>query len=485
VTRATIGFSPELPAQVPGFSSGYDGAADTQKIQQELNEFAWALFVYLNWPANADGSPKLDKIIGQDPTAPRVWELFVDPVTLFPIEREPCNTPPATEKPGDKILARLLLHKGLPAANDRQAAPTWPLIDRTGNYAIFEVRLSPDMATYIGETAKISSALGFEEFKNSGGTVAFPDGSIEIKAAWRIFAANTREEELARYYVRQTSIFVGCNESVDGQAFLLKKVAIGLIGLHINYKGVQNEPNRPGWTWATFEQVDNVDVGPDAPPWLQPSFNGGAHPSAPNRQPHLIDGGEDTYLWTNIQALGNEGKSLAAGYQGSLVVGSPNEVDPPVALNQAVQARLAEVPGSPWRYYRLNGIQWYDTNGDVYPQKGGVPTLRNSVLETYMIGDEAAANTLAKEVHGDPPPPNYPKTTLDHYITAQVNVEKNLVTGENTWSTCAGCHLLSLFQFRALKQPDPTVEELNEVSMLTDYSMVFRGFLKQQLPAQD
>ena len=479
------GLSAELPEAVPGFGDVAGEDENPDNLQAKLDEFAWAAFIYLNWPANADGTPNAKVVIGGDPGAPRVWEYFVDPVTIFPEEEDACERPPKSNGPGDKVMHRKMFRKGMRASEDRQAAPTWPLIDRNQNYVINEVRLNQKATEYITKTAKIATAQGFQDLKNSGGSVAFPNGSIEIKAAWRIFNRNTPPEELARYYSRKTNIFVSCSESESGQSFVLKQIRIGLIGLHVNYKAAENVPGRPGWTWATFEQVDNYQVGHDAPPGLLPSFNGGDHPSEPNRQPHRLDGGEDTYLWTNIQVPGHEDQALAAGYQSSLVVSSPNAVDPPVALNKSVQKQLAQVAGSPWQFYRLNGNQWYDRAGKVYPQKAGVPTLRNAVLETYMIGDKTAANTLAQEVHGDPPPPNYPLTTLDHYIVAQTNVEQNNVIGENTWSTCAGCHLLSLFQFRDLKVDNPTVEQLNEVSMLTDYSMVFRGFLKQQLPAEE
>ncbi|MGY4566966.1 hypothetical protein [Bradyrhizobium sp. USDA 3256] len=47
-----------------------------------------------------------------------------------------------------------------------------------------------------------------------------------------------------------------------------KTVQVGLVGMHIGHKSETS----PQWIWATFEQIDNLDVDRVAHPNLRPSF---------------------------------------------------------------------------------------------------------------------------------------------------------------------------------------------------------------------
>lgn len=61
--------------------------------EKTINDFAWKVFVGLNWPVDCKGKPlyytdplsndKYPKIIGQAPEAPRRWELYPSPKDLF------------------------------------------------------------------------------------------------------------------------------------------------------------------------------------------------------------------------------------------------------------------------------------------------------------------------------------------------------------------------------------------------------------------
>ena len=57
---------PSLSGVVPG------PATQIKPDQTSFDNFAWRVFVALNWPANADGGPDLKAVIGQRPGAPRV-----------------------------------------------------------------------------------------------------------------------------------------------------------------------------------------------------------------------------------------------------------------------------------------------------------------------------------------------------------------------------------------------------------------------------
>jgi hypothetical protein len=59
----------------------YD-APESSALQQAFDIFSWASFVALNWPANPDGTP-MDGPITSNPTAPRVWETYIDATGVF------------------------------------------------------------------------------------------------------------------------------------------------------------------------------------------------------------------------------------------------------------------------------------------------------------------------------------------------------------------------------------------------------------------
>ena len=57
-------------------------------MQQAFDIFSWASFVALNWPSNPDGTP-MDGPITSNPTAPRVWEAYIEATGVFKAQGAP------------------------------------------------------------------------------------------------------------------------------------------------------------------------------------------------------------------------------------------------------------------------------------------------------------------------------------------------------------------------------------------------------------
>jgi hypothetical protein len=147
--------------------------------------------------------------------------------------------------------------------------------------------------------------------------------------------------------------------------------------MHIGHKSETS----PQWIWATFEQVDNLDVDQVAHPKLRPSF---FNPDCPictvNVQPQ-VDPNTRLYPRTPVQA--------------SRTIPIPADK---VALNAQAQAVLAK-QGSVWQYYQLIDTQWPTVPSSKPPawnsglsqavsnKPGGQPTpvfLTNITMETYF-----------------------------------------------------------------------------------------------------
>lgn len=444
---------------------------DVQKshfTQPDFDNFAWQVFVALNWPTK-DGKVDTRRIIGQAPNAKRVWELFTDPI--FILKNEANNQIRNLPVPNDSkmlYLPKKRIEKitgsddsSNDPQNDQQAGSSWPLIDQNKNFAVYEIRINDKETAYITSN-HLTDYKALRDFKNP---IVFPVGSLEVKAAWRILPPDTPDKIRQRYHVRKALIAVSKDNSSTGAAFQIE-ATVGLVGLHIAYKIT----GQPKWIWATFEQVDNYAV--PASLGFKPTFSTaeGEQIDA-NRQPTPAPPNRGNYLWSPTLPT-------ASAYTPTQVAQCPNEIALPSAMNAKWQKRLAGVPGvenSPWQYYRLNGVQWFDGPNLLPKNTDRIAISRNSVLETYLLGDQTIASQIPAvgPINAGPTfkPPN---STLADTIVATINAgspnanDPQKGTGPNTWSSCVLCHQMALYQWGTDKVQDV---------VMTDYSFVFRSYL--------
>ena len=416
-------------------------------LQEKYDNWSWAMFVAINWPSN-EGS------------ATTIWETWGDPVDLFgAADPEEKKFYKSRRKNG-----RLLLSAHL----DVQAASALPLVDKGGNFAITQIVINPIASKFI-QANKLND---FETIRKKD-QMALPNGSIELKATWRMFPKNTKEDdpELKRYHIRRADVFVGADKIKDGkEPFIIENVFVGLVGLHV----IQKSEKQPDWIWATFEQVDNSSITykKDQIPGLAPTFNEfsvpvGDNPTSAlaniraraNHAPTFKDsrGLPSKYYWTP------SGSSTAENYSPSTITFCANEPALPSAVNDAWRNSLIKHnKDSVWQYYQLNTTQWYQrlqdpltgnyVNGLAYPRnEADVSISRNSVLESYLIGNQ----TLAAQVPAVDPrnlsidlSGKKPQTTLDDiYVQSRINFSSS--TSVNTWSSCVLCHNYAYVHIRA------------------------------------
>jgi hypothetical protein len=339
--------------------------------QADAVTFAWQQFVALNWPAlaGARGVPDTSKTIGA-PGDEVVWHTWKAPDEIFYADG---RTPPLWNDYGGELPSQcaaagaprmgvvLTRTSKVPGniTNDAvelaKQAVGGTLTDQHGNLARYEVR----------ENQMIFNAIVASQFYNTQGQdaamqVNFPPGVMEVKASWRQILDNEPPTVTSRYYTETAWIYTpqfGPNKPT------CVKGTVGLVGLHIT----QKTPSRPQWTWATFEQIDNVP--PAVPPYSGPlSFNNPNCPVAmcpPNMstEKNGVPTGKPTQA-TRIVPIGDEAAAANPMWR---------------------QALAAAVPNSPFQYYQLVDIQWPQTPSSQRP--GGNPTpslLANTTMETYV-----------------------------------------------------------------------------------------------------
>jgi hypothetical protein len=210
-------------------------ANDGQLAARSPDEYAWRLFVALNWPAAAAPAwetwPNAQNVFLEDGRDPGAWER----VAAVP----PIADQRRFETVSLKSLPRLRhIVDGHMVSLDDPLAASQRLTEIRMDRAAFEYIRSRQLYNIEGQLAALASAAG----------VQFPMGATFVKAQWRPIAA----EQRPRYHTLTVHL-------ADGSTRLY-----GLTALHIASKA------SPRWLWATFEHIDNR-TRVDGDGWRLPS----------------------------------------------------------------------------------------------------------------------------------------------------------------------------------------------------------------------
>ncbi|MDQ2854909.1 MAG: hypothetical protein M3R68_01160, partial [Acidobacteriota bacterium] len=245
-------------------------------MQRSADIFSWQEFIALNWPvlAGQRGVPDPDRPIGYP--GPRVWETWKEEYEVYRPNGEPpaaWNTPEipsaCSTEGATKLFFRTqkiddVVDSTLQAAA-ATASPLPTLTDQKGNLVRYEIRLNKVMFDYI-----VKNQLYDAHIQNVSPSVAFPDGGMLIKAAWR----EVTPAEEGSFHTVTACV---CDKQKDGSLANCRTKRMGLVGFHVT----QKTPSSPQWIWSTFEQVNNV---PDPGTALPYSFNNPNCPGCPPNQ---------------------------------------------------------------------------------------------------------------------------------------------------------------------------------------------------------
>jgi len=409
---------------------GYSGlfgplpTSPANDLQTPFDNMAWQMFVALNWAAASVNQPPAKGL-----TAPgrRVWQTYRKVSSLFGNSPVRAGCTSALALPVFYIGSD---GKGNPLPNNEeyfQASTNLPLIDINGNWAIFERRvndieanylLAPDghpqqtLTTIAGQANFILNNPSGAQFTSSDTVPTGKNGSIEIKASWRIINPAAGDDP-SRYYTQKAFLAVSGDLVQSGRSFC-STVTLGLVGMHIiqrNQANTQSNKLLPQWIWATFEHVDNAPMAQSpcnvangcgtnsSTNWINQPTCGSAAPSASVRYsfykqngpqgtnigPVSSGAGKTKYAWNSQQPYASGATTAATSMPQATRCWS---IYPTTAqLNTQWQTALAAYK-TPLQNYMLIGTQW---GGNVEPREGNplpdkaVPAmLSNLTLETYI-----------------------------------------------------------------------------------------------------
>lgn len=437
-----------------------DVANGTSASQTDWNNFGWQTFVALNWPSmppdasGTSGQPDSSQSIGASsggaliPTTWLTWRTASSTFLPAAADPGPWATSPTVHRlgaakkksslpplgtgsvaPGYQPMLLDLVSKlqnpngqNFPIDEINQASGP-PLIDQSGWYVIYDIRLNQSEYTYIlqngyydavaQQKAFTSNPISFNGFPRDGvnlpgqpGTPMFNPplpayaqfGATEVKAAWRVLDPVKDKAVMSRYYT-QTGYFL----QPDGKTWEGPTV-FGLIGFHI-LRLTNSSPST--WYWATFEQVDNVSVPSGAsfnPTLAAPNTTNGSCGANTNVAPAKASG--------NLPWNGS-----ATPVVNVCRVTSPYPDDIQLA-NKVWQNALKDTV---WANYEMVGVINPAVAGNKSypvpsPYTTGVPnantdTLANTTMETYV----QANGSSCMNCHGKFGFPQFAPTTSGDY----------------------------------------------------------------------
>lgn len=298
-----------------------------------------------------------------------------------------------------------------------------------------------------------------------GFVIDLPDGTIELKSAWR--ELTDEERESGRFYVTTVRYYIENDDDAGTACYV--EAEWGLVALHIE----QKTPTAPYFIYATFEQADNILL-PNGAPVEDEDGNIISPPDAASSTfPELVytDGNPPTLDIVGDDYCEDPGRRLyyqEESDEGALPSGGnicQNFRDNPIPrtivevnaeAHDAIEAyrRQRGLGTSVWQFYKLINVQHrpFDvTEINQDPASDNNPAtfyLANSVVETdntlqlfsgRLYGGVDGDDTSLKGTKSDLPP-NFDnfngRSTYQNTLTFDGDTLKNTYN----MGGCMGCH---------------------------------------------
>jgi hypothetical protein len=351
---------------------------DVANAGKKAAEFAWTSFIALNSPADENGQPIANKVIGESPTSPRVWECFGSPNDkTWP---DKCSRSVSAQlSKAKKTLTNFINRQGILISGQ-------PLIDRQKNFIVYEIRVNKDEFTQIKDVLsadRIPTKFEFEASAGANGNAAV--SPIELKAAWRVFDDRNSDVERSSYYTTKKKVCIPSGSTASGQE-LCQELDLGLIGLHLAQKLEWQGAKGTSWIWSTFEHINNVELATKTqttPTLYDPACNATDCPV--NKQP------QGDLKWQTNSPHASPYSPGQIQRQKSVAIQKDA-----IEFNQKWQKALN---ASVWKNYQLIGTNFTPINNQCQPSDPSTcdsatkaPKLLNVSMEPYLNGSSNCAS---------------------------------------------------------------------------------------------
>ncbi len=216
-------------------------------------QYAWQSFLYLTTPSGGPGSPLNFELY------PSVDEVF----GVAPLQASNSDAPLRLFSTVDTRTQRTRhfrprVNKGAPVGGATEGALNFDehtqagsggvLVDQANNVTYYEQLLDPNVAANFIRSCSLTLRNCWTQ--PGAASLRFPNGSIEIKAAWRPM---WKSDPGVGLFYRIPGFPV-----MNARGQMVKPDFMALVGFHLVYAA----QNHPEMVWATFEHVANAPDGP-------------------------------------------------------------------------------------------------------------------------------------------------------------------------------------------------------------------------------
>ena len=425
LSGAAVASTPPAPCDPASEPWIYPREADNVDSAESWARFAWDGFVAINWPqleGGSPGEPDTGVTICDTPGGrPAFLQWMQKGQLLLPGGESPGTwdeptyaTPMYTPEDGGPTLPLLgALSKSSEVDLVDEFAEAFsrrPLIDQNGNYVLYQIFLNRSEFEYISQNGYYDAVNQYAAFQPGGHFKGFPatglpgdfepqidlpdwaqQGAIELKASWK--QLDQAEIDSGRFFMQD--VYYASNITAADPP--CGPVTVGLVGLHVLQL---TEFTKSTWFWATFEQVDNVDMLPGNPNGT-PSFNPGTDSdtcpppytngyscNVPDQEQCVESNpGGDGDCPPSAPASGELPDVCDANPNRAVNISRIDEMITPHYVESINDEYRAALP-APWKYYRLLNTLQPDPLGPscIPPQETNTVNtayLTNTTMETY------------------------------------------------------------------------------------------------------
>ena len=499
-----ITIAPDVPSDVQGGAKNAD--------LRTAARYAWNEFIALNWPAKDGVRDTADpnRKFGEQ-TGAVVWETFRSKVEIYPGNGNADNGPHGWNQTNGYDEPPLYAYKSdVPPCSGQSAVqtPAWVNLDEVSqigfdhmfagklrkagieplirfsakanrvhyDYVVANKFWYKGNAPFDAAAANFVAAVANNAFPPKGPYVDFPDGMIEIKPAFRRLTAD--EVRGKRFHTTRVRYYENANGSP-----CWREDTWGLTGLHI----IQKTKSAPAFTWATFEQADNIldEHGnaaenadgkvvhlapPNTPPLVHQDgapYQPGVIPIVKAEGPYCTDPGARLY-YRDVATDPTTGETYPnVPNGGDICVGARMHPIPRAIIDINEEAhhvidaydKQHRLKDSPWRHYKLINVQtWPFNKTDIVANPDsnrGAPAYHTSnitietdyTLQNHSGGPETKTGGAPSDIasnfleHAPQPPPS------SIYMNTYLLDDKGNFVARYNMGGCTGCH--GLTQIRA------------------------------------
>ncbi|NEQ35185.1 MAG: hypothetical protein F6K40_02210 [Okeania sp. SIO3I5] len=451
----SLSLSPNIPIDIPITQQREKKLLNNNfpLLQRIFDVFSWQSFIAFNWPVDSEGNP-LPEIT--DSGTPE-WQTWKESLQVFrPDGGDPMQDTPrrCDNNPGN--MRELYVTSSIFSntvdqniADEVDQAFTSPLYDQNGKEVRYEIFINDEEYNYIVDNKLYNLDGQIAYSQNSHLPVNFPTGDnatgevgvIELKLAWKELNIDDRSlphlDIPSRFYT-ETVLLPDLDDNGEpildrnGNFKNCEEKQMGLVGMHISHK----TKSSPQWIWATFEQVDNLDVND-----LE-SVNG--RPLYPLFHDYSAAG---QTLPVNVPPIPRDIKTGKPDISGMKRTQVSRPIPIPKAkqqLNEQAQGILAAV-SSPLQYYELIDTQW--PTAPLPTDKCRFPTDSCYAAVPGNPSPDNLPEGITRKSTGSPAPVYLTNSIMETYFQTgnqEAHFQENGFPFDNTQvfgtESCMACH---------------------------------------------